>query len=231
MGVWKITNGERVLKRFLPLSLVVLALAAAPALAEVTKGNWYLEGGLGYYISVSVSETFDDPLLGSIESESEIRNDVLINVRGGRFFTKRWGLEVQLWRAFTEVTGAADGWPFPGADADVSGLDVSAVFCPNPTGKNNFLVVGGIGYVIVDFDLLPEVKEALKLLGMTPGDGDSSLTLHLGAAGRINVTDSIYVRTDVRYLYVNGIDFGFPSGDSQLNNFLITVNVGWVFGK
>ncbi|UCF80486.1 MAG: porin family protein [Acidobacteriota bacterium] len=186
-------------------AMAVLVFMAAPAVAEVTEDTAHLEGGLGYYVGDSVD---------IYTEEFEIESDLLINVRGGWFFTERWGLEGQLWRADTEATlsGPLTTFLFGGdisGDVTVWGLDASAVYCTNPAGKHNFLVVGGVGYSSAE-------DEA--------GDDEGSLTLNLGVAGRINVTDNFYVRPDARYLYVNDIM------DESFNNFLITVNVGWVFG-
>jgi hypothetical protein len=187
-------------------TIAAAVLMAAPALAEVTEGTAHIEGGLGYYIGDSVD----------IYTEKfEIESDFLINVRGGAFFTEHWGLEGQLWRADTEATlsGPMTRFLFGGdisGDVTVWGLDASAVYCTNPAGKHNFFVVGGAGYFSAE-------DEA--------DDDEGSFTLHLGAAGRINVTDNFYVRPDARYLYVNDIV------DESFNNFLITVNVGWVFGQ
>jgi hypothetical protein len=75
--------------------------------------------------------------------------------------------------------------------------------------------VGGAGYANVD---------------VSGVEDEDSISLHLGAAARISMTNHFYFRSDVRYLYMSGIDFGFR-GDSKLNNFLITVNAGLVFGK
>jgi hypothetical protein len=219
MGVWKITNGERVLKRFLPLSLVVLALAAAPALAEVAEGNWYLEGGLGYYIGGGDDTETDE----GFPDELEIENDYLINFRAGWFLAENRGVEGQLW--YSETTGTrVYSATFVGGvrhialdfDTNVYGFDVSAVFCLNPSSKHNLFVVGGVGYANVD---------------MAGVEDEDTLTVHFGLAARISMTKHFYFRPDVRYLYMNGIDFRFREGDSKLNNILITVSTGWAFGK
>ena len=164
-------------------AMAALALLAAPAFAEVTEDTWYLEGGLGYYIGDDIGV-------------AEIESDFLIDFRGGTFLTETWGLEGQIWQVSTDVAGL---------DIDILGVDVSAVYCFNPSEKHNFFAVGGIGYVDIE--------------------DENSFTLHLGAAGRINVTDNFYVRPDARYLYVDDV------ADESFNNFLITVSAGWVFGK
>jgi hypothetical protein len=187
-------------------AMAMLVFVAAPALAEVTEGTAHLEGGLGYYIGDSVD---------IYTEEFEIESGLLINFRGGGFLTERWGLEGQLWIADTEATlsGPVTRFLFGSdisGDMTILGLDASAVYCANPAGEHNFFAVGGIGYYSAE----DEADES-----------EGSLTMHLGAAVRINVTDNFYVRPDVRYLYVNDIV------DESFNNFLITVSAGWVFGK
>jgi hypothetical protein len=57
-----------------------------------------------------------------------------------------------------------------------------------------------------------------------------SLTLHLGVAARISMTDYLYIRPDVRYVYIDGVDLGFDNR-SYLNAFTASVSLGWLLGK
>jgi hypothetical protein len=250
------------------VAVAVLALAASPAFAEITKDTWYIEGGTGYFRGDGDSQTKaktetipgDPPekiKLYEIKIEVEVENGYLINFRVGRFFAKHWGVESLLWFSPTELTGSAKAdiidVEFPESaeftdrvEVDITGIDGSIVYCPNPSGKFNVLLLGGAGL------LSTELFEGSR--------GSGSYSLHLGAAAKIFVTDKLYIRTDVRYLDVNGLDLGFYvngldsikrakeyiedesdfdvtgpdfdfDGTSQLNFTTATVSIGWVFGK
>lgn len=199
--------------------MAVLALAAAPALAEVAEGNWYLEGGLGYYIGDGDDTKTDQ----GYPDELEIENDYLINFRAGWFLAEDRGVEGQLWYSETTATRTFTIAAIGGIrhvtlnfGTNVYGFDVGAVFCLNPPRKHNLFVVGGVGYANVD---------------MSGVEDEDTLTLHFGLAARISMTKHFYFRPDVRYLYMNGIDFRFREGDSKLSNILITVSTGLAFGK
>lgn len=277
--------------RFLCLSLpVALVFMAAPVLAEVTMGTWYLEGGTGYFFGDSDSEVKADTEIivtdpgpppvevetkYKIEAEAKIENGYPINFRVGRFFSKHWGVESLLWFFPTELTGsvgvdgvavtAGTGEARPygkgftdSVEVDMAGFDGSVVYCPNPSRKINFLLLGGLGLMST------ELFEGSR--------GTGAFTLHVGAAAKIFLTDRLYIRPDVRYLsvgesirccpfrYINSIDLDFdvygldsierakeyledesdfdisgPGFDfdetHSLNFTTATVSIGWVFGK
>jgi hypothetical protein len=143
-------------------------------------------------------------------------------------------------------------------EVDITGFDGSIVYCPNPSRKINFLLLGGLGLMST------ELFEGAR--------GTGTFTLHVGAAAKIFLTDRLYIRPDVRYLsvgesiqccplrYVNSIDLDFdvygldliegakeylednsdfdvsgPGFDfdetHSLNFTTATVSIGWVFGK
>jgi hypothetical protein len=254
------------------VAVAVLALAAAPAFAEIKKGTWYLEGGFGYFSGDSDGQTkvetqsIEDPgpppvlidvELYGIKIEAEVDNGYLLNFRVGRFFAKRWGVESLMWFSPTEIAGSAkadiidvsepESSKFTDAvEVDITGVDGSLVFCPNPSGRFNILLLGGIGL------LSTELFEGSR--------GSGTHTLHLGAAARIFFTDRFYVRSDVRYLRASGLDLSFYEnkldpikrseeyiedesdfnvdgsafdfeGTSQLTFTTATVSFGWAFGK
>lgn len=190
----------------------------------------YFEIGAGY-----LAGDGDKGIFQGIPVEVEIENGSAGNLRFGGFFTKHWGLEGQLWGSFTEFTGIFDlgsSSISSSDDVNVMGLDVSTVLRLNSSGKFNFLLLGGIGAISradtevegVDFDLgIPGPDKE-------PVDIGSSLTLHLGAAAKIFLRENFYLRPDVRYLYVDGIDLDFDSGKkSQLDYSVATVSAGWAF--
>jgi hypothetical protein len=131
-------------------------------------------------------------------------------------------MEGQVWYSPSDLD-----FEFPGVsdsfDIDIWGLDASIVLCLNPSGKYNFLALGGIGYLNGDIDL--------NIPGVDSSESEDSTTLHVGAAGRIDVTDFLYVRPDARYFYVEGFDLFGSGKESRLDFFMLSVNVGFVFGK
>ncbi len=209
------------LKRFLPLSLVVLALGTtAPAFAEITKNTWYAEGGVGFL--VGDSDDGIDPILGP--GEARIESSPAIGARFGGFFTRYFGMESQIWYSPSDLDFESPGAGSGSFDIDIWGFDASVVLCPNPSGKYNFLVLGGIGYLNGEIDL--------NMPGETGfSTSEDSTTLHVGAAVDLFVTDEVYIRPDARYLYVEGFDLFGLGKESRLNFFTISMNVGFMFGK
>jgi hypothetical protein len=119
-------------------------------------------------------------------------------------------------------------------EMDITGIDGSIFYCPNPSGKFNILLLGGVGL------LSTELFEGSR--------GSGTFTMHLGAAARIFFTDKLYIRPDFRYLDINGLDLGVDvngldlgfdvnslgldfDGTSPLTFTTTTVSIGWVFGK
>jgi opacity protein-like surface antigen len=210
---------ESVLKRFLPLSLVALALATAPAFAEIIKHRGYVEGGAGFLVGDSDDGT--DPILG--HGEARIESSPTIGARFGGFFTEHFGMEGQVWYSPSDLEFEFSGTVSDSLDIDIWGFDASIVLCPNPSGKYNFLVLGGIGYLNGDIDL--------NVPGEDSSESEDSTTLHVGAAVDLFVTDDVYIRPDARYLYVEGFDLFGLGKESRLDLFTISVNVGLMFGK
>ena len=191
------------------VAMTALALAAAPAFAEITENTWYVEGGAGYFLGDGASGTF----LGK-PARAEIENSLMVGGRGGVFFTKNWGLEGQFAYSPAEVTRSASALGSGIDDMGILFLDASAVYCPNPSGEKNVLVLGGIGYM------------QTRIEG---SNSQRSPTFHLGAAAKLFRTENFYIRPDVRYLSVDGIEFGFDDGKkSQLNSFALSLTIGWV---
>jgi hypothetical protein len=232
------------------VAVVVLALAAAPAFAGVAKGTWYFEGGLGHFSGDGdgKTKTFpgEPPEKTEYKLEVEVENDYLINLRVGRFFSKHWGVESLLWFSSTEFTGSVKeditvseenvvSTKFTdGVEMDIAGIDGSIVYCPNPSGKFNVLLLSGVGL------LSTELFEGSR--------GSGAFTLHYGVAARIFFTDKLYIRSDFRYVDVNGLDLGVDvngldlgfdvsglgldfDGTSPLTFTTTTVSIGCVFGK
>jgi hypothetical protein len=127
--------------------MAALALAAAPASADISAGAGCVEGGAGYFLGDGASGTF----LGK-PARAEIENSLMAVVRGGRFFTKNWGLEGQLAYSPSEVTRSASTLGFGTDDMNILFLDASAVYCFNPSGEKNVFVLGGIGYMQTRFE-------------------------------------------------------------------------------
>lgn len=206
--------------RFLRFSLpAALVFMAAPALAEVGAKTGYVEGGVGFLVGDSDDGT--DPILGY--GEARLESSPLIDFRFGGFFTEHFGMEGQVWYSPSDLEFEFQGAELGNLDVDIWGFDASIVLCPNPSGEYNFLVLGGIGYLNGDIDL--------NIPGEDSSESEDSTTLHVGAAGRINVTDNVYIRPDARYLYVEGFDLFGSGKESRLNFFTISVNVGFIFGK
>jgi opacity protein-like surface antigen len=199
-------------------AMAALVFMAAPALAEITEDTWYIEGGAGFLVGDSDYGT--DPILGRVEAK--IESSPTIGARFGGFFTRHFGMEGQIWYSPSDLDFEFQGAKSGSLDIDIWEFDASVVLCPNPSGKYNFLVLGGVGYLNGDIDL------------NIPGGGsesEDSTTLHVGAAVDIFVTDDVYVRPDARYLYVEGFDLFGLGEESRLNFFTISVNIGFLFGK
>jgi opacity protein-like surface antigen len=190
------------------VAMTALALVAAPASAEISAGTGCVEGGAGYFFGDDASGTF----LGK-PARAEIENSIMAGVRGGVFFTENWGLEGQLAYSPVEVTRSASALGSGTDDRGILFLDASAVYCLNPSGEKNVLVLGGIGYM------------QTRIEG---SNSQRSPTFHLGAATKLFRTENLYIRPDVRYLYVDGVEFGFDDGKkSQLNTFVLSLTIGW----
>jgi hypothetical protein len=189
--------------------MAALALAAAPAFAEISAGTGCVEGGAGYFLGDGASGTS----LGQ-PAKGEIENSLMVSGRGGVFFTKNWGLEGQLAYSPAEVTRSTSALGSGIDDMTILFLDASAVYCPNPSGEKNVLVLGGIGYM------------QTRIKGSS---SQRSPTFHLGAAAKLFRTESFYIRPDVRYLYVDDVDFGFDDGKKNpINTFVLSLTIGWV---
>ncbi|UCF80482.1 MAG: outer membrane beta-barrel protein [Acidobacteriota bacterium] len=189
------------------VAMVALVFMAAPVLAEVEAKTGYVEGGAGYFLGDGASGTF----LGQ-PARAEIENSLMVGGRGGMFFTNNWGLEGWLAYSPAEVTRSASALGSGIDDMAILFLDASAVYCLNPSGEKNVLLLGGIGYM------------QARIEGF---NSQSSPTLHLGAAAKLFRTESFYIRPDVRYLYVDGVDFGFDGGKkNQLNSFALFLTIG-----
>ena len=194
------------------VAMTALALIAAPASAEVSTGAGCFEGGPGYFLGGSASGTF----LGR-PARAEIENSIAIVGRGGVFFTKNWGFEGQLAYSPAEVIRSASALGSSVDNMAILFLDASAVYCLNPSGEKNVLVLGGIGYM------------QTRIEGF---NSQRSPTFHLGAAAKLFHAESFYIRPDVRYLYVDDVEFGFDDGKkNQLNSFVLSLTIGWTSGR
>lgn len=190
----------------------------------------YFEIGGGYFTGDG-----DNGIFLGIPVEEEIESGLAANLRLGGFFTKHWGLEGQLWGSTADFAATIDlgsSSISSSDDVNVMGLDASTVFRLNPSGKFNFLLLGGIGVIGSTESEIEGVDFELGIPGpdKEPVDLGSSLTLHLGAAAKIFLWENFYLRPDVRYLHVDGVDLDFDSGkESQLDYSVATVSAGWVF--
>jgi OOP family OmpA-OmpF porin len=195
-------------------TLGALAINAVPAMAQVTAGS--------QEVSAYVGEAFGDDVTDrTITGRTpKLDDDVTYGLRYGYNFSDAWGLELSLGQTNTSVTG------LPGADTDLdlTTFDVDAVYHFNPQGRFVPYVLAGVGYASADLDR--PIVGVVSGIGPARIDDDNGFTLNAGVGAKYFLTDTVSLRLDARYRYLDKVVDRF---DDSLNTFETTFGIGFKF--
>lgn len=191
-----------------------LGVTAVPAMAQVTAGS--------QEVSAYVGEAFGDDVSDrKINGRTpELDDDLTYGLRYGYNFTDAWGLELSLGQTNTSVTGL----PTRDVDLDLTTFDVDAVYHFNPSSRFVPYVLAGIGYASADLDR-PIVATA-NGVGSVRVNDDNGFTLNAGVGAKYFITDTVSLRLDARYRYLDKV---IDRYDDSLNTFETTLGVGFQF--
>lgn len=190
-----------------------LLLNAAPATAQVQAGTQEVDVYAGQLFGDDLTDT-------SISGRTpELDDDLAYGVRYGYSLTDSWGLELSLGHSPSSITGLAGS----DIDFDLTTLDADAVWHINPGGRFVPYALAGVGYAAANLDS--------PIQGLANGqrvtiDDDSGFSLNAGVGAKYFVTDSVLLRLEARYRYLDGVVDNF---DDSLNTFETTLGVGWRF--
>ena len=195
-------------------TLGVLAINAAPAMAEVRAGS--------QEVQVYVGEAFGDDLTDRRISgrRPEVDDDVTFGLRYGYNFSDAWGLELSLGQTNTSVRSLAGS----DIDLDLTTFDVDAIYQFNSRSSFVPYVLAGVGYVGADLDR--PIAGTVTGVGPVRIDDDNGFTLNAGAGAKVFLTDVVSLRLDLRYRYLDKVIDRF---DDSLNTFETTFGVGFQF--
>lgn len=178
-------------------ALAVTAMFAPAAQAAITEDTGNIEIFAGWYAP-------EEDIPG------ENLDDLTYGLRGGYNFTSHFMLQFGLQRFDTDyrVVGGT-------VDIDQWMFDVSFGWMVNPEDRGVFMLYGGPGWANTDIDV-PVGKDF----------DDSSLSLHLGVAGLLEITPRFYMRPDGRYRWIDGDSNNDDRGDWE-----VTLGFGWALGN
>jgi len=194
------------------LALVgAVLLVAAPARAEVEEKTGNFEIFPGWYF----------PENESLVSDPE--DGFTYGVRGGYYFTQRFGVQLGLQGADLDYELNA---PLSGA-ADISMFmaDVSFIVNVNPDARAVFHVFGGPGYSWTNTEL-PHIAPNFD-------DDDNVWTAHVGIGTDIQATERFYIRPDVAIRWFSEDEDDTPGASSDSDShtdWQFTLGFGWRFG-
>jgi OOP family OmpA-OmpF porin len=201
-------------KRLIGLATAgALAVTAVPAMAQVTGGS--------QQVDVYVGEAFGDDVTDTrlTGRQPKLDDDLTYGLRYGLNLTDTWGLEMSVGRTDTSVTGLPAG----NTDLDLTTFDVDAIYHFNTHGPFVPYVTAGLGYANADLDR--------PLIGTANGnlvriEDDNGFTLNAGIGAKYFFTDTVSLRLDARYRYLDKVVDRF---DDSLNTFETTLGVGFQF--
>ena len=201
-------------KNLIGLAGMSVLVTAMPAMAQMTAGS--------QEVQVYVGEAFGDDLSDRRISgrTPELDDDVTYGLRYGYNFSDAWGIELSLGRTNTSVTRL----PGPDTDLDLTTFDVDAIYHFNPGGPFVPYVLAGIGYASADLDR--PITGTVSGIGPVRIDDDDGFTLNAGVGAKYFITDTVSLRLDARYRYLDKIIDRF---DDSLNTFEATLGVGFKF--
>ena len=144
----------------------------------------------------------------------ELDEDLTYGLRFGSKWENNWG-----WEVSASWFDVADSQGFSGraVDADIMHVDGSAVYYP---GGGDFGILFGVGWATGNVDD-PRSTEDFS---------DDTFTFHGGVAYDFNITESFYVRPDIRFRYYELEGFGPEGGKDTQLTYEAAVALGWRFG-
>jgi len=188
-----------------------LLMNTAPAAAQIKGGS--------NEVHVYGGELFGDKILDRNVSgkRPELDDDVTFGLRYGYNFVKAIGIEVSVGYSPNQVTKLATS----DIDLNVSTADVDAVWNITPDSKIVAYVLGGGGYGQASLDR--SIKGTVSGRNVTIKD-DNGFTANAGVGAKIFVTDSLMVRVEGRYRYMDKL---VDKSDDSLNTVETTAGIGW----
>ena len=202
-------------KRLIGLATIgTLALTDVPAMAQVTAGSQEVHA----YVGAAFGDDLSDRKING--RTPELDDDLTYGLRYGYNFTDAWGLELSLGQTNTSVTGL----PTRDIDLDLTTLDVDAVYHFNPSSRFVPYVLAGIGYASADLER--PITGTLNGGGPVRISDDNGFTLNAGVGAKYFITDTVSLRLDARYRYLDKV---IDRYDDSLNTFETTLGVGFQF--
>ena len=191
-----------------------LAVTAVPAMAQVTAGSQEVHAYVGEAFGDDVT---DRRINGRVP---KLDDDLTYGLRYGFNFTDSWGLELSLGQTNTSVTGLSGS----DTDLDLTTFDVDAIYHFNPGARFVPYVVAGIGYASADLDR--PILGTVSGVGPVRIEDDNGFTLNAGVGAKYFLTDTVSLRLDARYRYLDKVVDRF---DDSLNTFETTLGIGFKF--
>lgn len=191
-----------------------LAVTAVPAMAQVTAGSQEVHA----YVGEAFGDDLSDRRING--RTPKLDDDLTYGLRYGYNFTDAWGLELSLGQTNTSVTGL----PVRDVDLDLTTFDVDAIYHFNPGSRFVPYVLAGVGYASADLDR--PIVGTVSGVGPARIDDDSGFTLNAGVGAKYFLTDTVSLRLDARYRYLDKVIDRF---DDSLNTFETTLGIGFKF--
>lgn len=191
-----------------------LAVTTVPAMAQVTAGSQEVHAYVGEAFGDDVT---DRRINGRVP---KLDDDLTYGLRYGFNFTDSWGLELSLGQTNTSVTGLSGS----DTDLDLTTFDVDAIYHFNPGARFVPYVVAGIGYASADLDR--PILGTVSGVGPVRIEDDNGFTLNAGVGAKYFLTDTVSLRLDARYRYLDKVVDRF---DDSLNTFETTLGIGFKF--
>ena len=190
-----------------------LLISTAPATAQIKQGS--------SEVHVYGGELFGDELVDRNVSgkRPQLDDDVTFGLRYGYNFAKALGLEVSVGYSPNQVTKLATS----DIGLNVLTADVDGVWNITPELKVVAYLLGGGGYGHASIDR--PIKGTVGGRNVTIND-NHGFTANAGVGARIFVTDSLMVRVEGRYRYMDKVVDKF---DNSLNTVEATAGIGWRF--
>jgi opacity protein-like surface antigen len=200
----------------LAFSIVVLSLSPLIAFAESNLN--YLNLKAGFY-----SPNGDLEQLNEAEFGTGFYGEIAI----GRYILSGVAIEVGL--GYFE-SDASERVSFIDGDFDVDVVPLLLslkLFYTLP--QIELFLAGGGGAYFTDFEARVDVPSLLKI---SDSDDDTIYGVHLGTGLNVNLTNSIFVGVEGRYIWTGEADIDIFDGasiDFDINGFTVTGNLGFRF--
>jgi len=179
------------------LSLIVAVACALPVLGE--SGDWEL----GAYAGFAFLDQYDRP--GN--HEFGLEDEVILGIRGGYWFSRRWSAE-GAWQTVGTTTGFPP--PMPNVDVDLNEIRVNVLANFNPGGMLRPFFTAGVGHA------------RLNVHGVW--DVDDIIT-NAGGGLRWQLSETFHLRWDARHVWADHRGLGVTQGNLET-----TLGTTWMFG-